>query len=116
MQPIILVIHLILAVALVAVILMQRSEGGAANLTGGGGGAGGMGGFMSARGASNFLTKLTAYLATAFIATSLLLAVFAGTEVGPASIMDDAAPLVPAEAPVADEPVEPVTPSVPLSE
>ena len=115
MQSIILVIHLVLAISLVVVILMQRSEGGAANLTGGGGG-GGMGGFMSVRGASNFLTRLTTYLAIAFISTSLILAFFAGTEAGPSSIMDEAAPLVPAEEAIIDEPVEPAVPSVPLSE
>ncbi|MFN3232740.1 MAG: preprotein translocase subunit SecG [Alphaproteobacteria bacterium] len=114
MQPIILVIHLVLAIALVVVILMQRSEGGAANLTGGGGG--GMGGFMSVRGAGNFLTKLTTYLAMAFIATSLILAVFAGSDAGPASIMEEAAPMVPTEDAIIDEPVEPAVPSVPLSE
>jgi len=113
LTPVILIIHLVIAVALVAVILMQRSEGGAASLTGGGG----MGGFMSARGAANFLTRLTTYLAAGFIATSLLLAVFAGSDAGPSSIMDEAGATVPAEAPAtADEPVEPVTPSVPLSE
>ena len=113
MQEIILIIHLVLAIALVAVILMQRSEGGAASLTGGGGG-GGMGGFMSARGAANFLTRLTAGLAAAFIATSLLLAIFAGTDRSTDSLMQD---LPAASSPDAiDEPVEPEAPAVPFSE
>ena len=112
MQEAILIIHLVIAVSLVAVILMQRSEGGAATLTGGGGG-GGAGGLMSARGAANFLTRLTAGLAAAFIATSLALAIIAGSDEGATSIMDG----VDTSAPAAiEEPVEPEAPSVPISE
>ncbi len=64
----ILVIHCILAAALVGVVLLQRSEGGALGM------GGGPSGFMSARGASNLLTRATAFLATGFILTSLALA------------------------------------------
>ena len=68
-----LVVHFLVALALVTVILMQRSEGG--GLTGGGSPAG----LMSARGASDFLTRSTAILATAFVVLSIVLAVLAAT-------------------------------------
>lgn len=65
-----LVVHVIIAVALVGVILMQRSEGG--GLTGGS-----PGGLMSARGAGDFLTRSTTILATLFILLSIALAAVA---------------------------------------
>jgi preprotein translocase subunit SecG len=68
-----LVVHAIIAALLVAVILMQRSEGG--GLTSGGSPSG----LMSARGAADFLTRATAVLATLFIAMSILLAFIAAT-------------------------------------
>ncbi len=52
LQPVLLVLHLMIAAALVGVVLIQRSEGGALGIGGGGGG-----GFMSGRGAANFLTR-----------------------------------------------------------
>ena len=58
MTEVILAIHLMIAAALVAVVLLQRSEGGGLGI--GGGGSGGMGGFMSARGTANLLTRATA--------------------------------------------------------
>jgi preprotein translocase subunit SecG len=70
-----LVIHTIIALALVGVILIQRSEGGGLGIGGGGGGPAGL---MTARGAANLLTRATTILATLFIITSILLAVLAG--------------------------------------
>ncbi len=67
MQTIVIVIHLMVVVALVGAVLLQRSEGG-------GLGIGGGSGFMTARGAANALTRTTAILAAAFFATSLALA------------------------------------------
>jgi len=67
----ILIVQTLVAVALITLILMQRSEGG--GLAGGGSPAG----MMSARGASDFLTRGTAILATAFISLSILLAAMA---------------------------------------
>lgn len=94
----VLVVHTLIAVGLVAVILMQRSEGGALGI------GGGPGGLMTARGAGNLLTKATGWLAAAFIGTSLLLAILAaqGRDVSAidTSLADDAAPAAPA---VADE-------------
>ncbi|AQS41363.1 MAG: Protein translocase subunit secG [Candidatus Tokpelaia hoelldobleri] len=66
MQTVIIVIHLLIVIALVGVVLIQRSEGG-------GLGIGGGSGFMSARGTRNTLTRATAILATAFFITSLVL-------------------------------------------
>jgi preprotein translocase subunit SecG len=73
MATVLLIIHIMLALALIGVVLLQRSEGGALGIGGGGGG----GGFMSGRGAANFLTRATAGLAAAFFATSLILALVA---------------------------------------
>ncbi|MBV8972302.1 MAG: preprotein translocase subunit SecG [Sphingomonadaceae bacterium] len=70
----ILVVHGLISLALVAVILLQQSEGGGLGI--GGGNAGGM---MTARGAANLLTRSTMILATAFVLTSVLLAVLATT-------------------------------------
>ena len=67
MQTIVIVIHLMVVVAMVGAVLLQRSEGG-------GLGIGGGSGFMTARGAANALTRTTAILAAAFFATSLALA------------------------------------------
>ena len=77
MTEVLLCIHLMVAAALVVIILLQRSEGGGLGIGGGGGGGGGMGGFMSARGTANLLTRATAILATCFFTTSLTLAIIA---------------------------------------
>lgn len=73
MFPVLLVVQAVIAALLVTVILMQRSEGG--GLTTGGSPSG----LMSARGAADVMTRLTAVLATVFIAMSILLAVLAAT-------------------------------------
>ena len=77
MTEVLLSIHLMIAAALVVIILLQRSEGGGLGIGGGGGGGGGMGGFMSARGTANLLTRATAILATCFFTTRLTLAIIA---------------------------------------
>jgi preprotein translocase subunit SecG len=92
MVTIILVIHVLIAVALIGVILMQRSEGGALGMGGGGGGGGGMGGLMTGRGAANLLTRTTAILAASFFATSILLAILVGTGRESESILDQPTP------------------------
>lgn len=76
MQTFVLVVHVILAVSLVGIILMQRSEGGAL----GGLGGGSMGSFMTGRSVGNFLTRTTAILAVCFMATSLTLAIMSKKE------------------------------------
>lgn len=77
METVLIVIHLMIVVALVAVVLMQRSEGGALGM-----GGGGSGNFMSARGAANALTRTTAILAACFFATSIALGILAGVDGG----------------------------------
>jgi preprotein translocase subunit SecG len=72
MSTIVLVIHLMVAVALISVVLLQRSEGGALGIGGGGGGGGG---FMSGRGTANMLTRMTTILAGVFFLTSIALTV-----------------------------------------
>ena len=75
MIKVVLVIHLIIAVAMIAIVLLQKSEGGALGIGGGGGGAGG---FLTGRGTANLLTRLTAGLACLFFVTSLTLTIMAG--------------------------------------
>ncbi len=75
MESVVLVVHLVLALAIIALVLLERSEGGGLGI---GGGGGGLGGFASARGTANALTKMTALCAFAFFVTSLTLGVLAG--------------------------------------
>lgn len=89
METLILVVHLIIALALIGVVLLQRSEGGALGIGGGGGGGGGS--LFTARGAGNALTRTTAYLAVAFFCTSIALTVIA-TQRGGGSVIDTVAP------------------------
>jgi preprotein translocase subunit SecG len=107
MNTVLLVIHLLVAISLIGVVLLQRSEGGALGM--GGGGGGGMGGFLTGRGTANLLTRATAVLATAFMVTSLSLTILASTRSEPTSIIDE----LPATAP-APAPQEPAGPSVPV--
>lgn len=109
MQAIILVIHLLLALALIGVVLLQRSEGGLGGL-GGSGGGGGMGGLIGGRAAANLLTRATGVLAGSFFLTSIVLAVLAGNTGGPVSIIQDES------APVQEEPMRPHQPAVPTGE
>jgi preprotein translocase subunit SecG len=82
MQTVIIVIHLMLVLAMVGVVLLQKSEGG-------GLGIGSTGGFLSSRGTSNVLTRTTAILAAGFFATSLVLSLLAGMERKPRSIIQN---------------------------
>lgn len=81
-----LILHLLIALAMVGVILLQRSEGGGLGI--GGGGGGGMDGLMSSRETANFLTRLTAILAVAFMASSILLALLVEDRRETRSIID----------------------------
>jgi len=89
MSVVILVIHLMIAIALVGSVLLQRSEGGALGIGGSGGGGGG---FMSGRGAANALTRTTTILAFAFFVTSISLTLLARNSDAPSSIFDGTAP------------------------
>lgn len=106
--PIILVIHLLIAIALVGVILLQRSEGGALGIGGGGGG------LMTGRQAGNLLTRTTAILATIFFVTSLALALIANTRSSVSSPFDTVPAAVPAQ-PAEQAPAAPAEPAAPLA-
>lgn len=114
MENILLVIHLLICIALVIVVLLQRSEGGALGM--GGGAAGGGMGMFSARGAANTLTRATAFLAIAFICTSLLLAFLAGGERQSESIFDTAPATLPTVTPDQIPEPAPADPAVPTTE
>ena len=105
MHNVILVIHLLLAVGLVGVVLLQRSEGGGLGI-----GGGGMSGFMTGRATADLLTRTTAILATAFMATSLILAIMSAQEhkAAPTSILDQPAQTAPA-------PAVPAAPAAPIA-
>jgi preprotein translocase subunit SecG len=119
MIVLLLAVHILVAIALVGVVLLQKSEGGALGM-----GGGGMSGFMTGRSTANLLTRVTAILAAAFMATSILLVVVHNRGRAPQSIIDQgaptgpAAPLVPAAPPAPPPqapPAEPAPPSPPLA-
>src|SRR5437868_9722987 len=75
-----LIVQTVIAVSLIGVILMQRSEGGGLGV------GGSSSGFMTARGAADFLTRSTAVLGGLFIVLSIVMAAFAGATREPAKI------------------------------
>ena len=89
MQSVLIVIHILIVIALVAVVLLQRSEGGAL------GAGGGTGSFLTGRGQANALSRATAILAAMFFATSLLMSIIAGWNRAPHSILGKS-PVAPA--------------------
>ena len=93
METLVLTIHILIAVALVAVILLQRSEGGGLGI----GGSSSGGGFMTARGTANLMTRATTFLAIGFFATTVVLAILAGYSNEPASIVDEVLQQTPAQ-------------------
>jgi len=98
MENVVLVIHLLLALTLIGVVLMQRSEGGGLGIGGGGGG----GGAMTGRSAATALGKVTWVLAIAFITTSITLTIIAAEKSAGVSVVDrivDGATPVPATLP-----------------
>jgi preprotein translocase subunit SecG len=116
MITVVIVIHLMLAVALIGVILVQKSEGGALGM-----GGGGMSGFMSGRSTANLLTRSTAVLAACFFATSIALALLASSQRAPHSVVDtgsppaSSAPAAPGQAPAPVAPAAPSSPAAPLA-
>ncbi len=108
MITVVFVIHILIALAMIGLILVQRSEGGALGMGGGGGG----GGMMSSRSTANLLTRATAVLAGSFMVTSLVLTMLAGRDTGSTSILDQGGtPPAPIEAPA-----EPANPTVPIAQ
>ena len=105
MSNVLLVIHLMLAMAMIGVVLLQRSEGGGLGI-GGGGGGGGMSGFLTGRGTANLLTRATAVLAGGFMLTSIGLTILASDAGDRRSIIDEP----PVTAPVQEQPSAPSVP------
>src|SRR6516164_3532532 len=114
-----LAVHILVAISLVGVILLQKSEGGALGM-----GSGGMSGFMTGRSTANLLTRTTAILALLFFATSLSLVWLSNRGHAPQSILDQGAPPGPAvpvapaapqpqTAPAEPQPAPPAEPSQP---
>lgn len=103
-----LIVHAIIATALVTVILMQKSEGGALGM------GGSPSGLMSARGAADFLTRATTVLAITFVAMCIGLAAYASFRAAPTSDIDTslARPTTPART----APAVPATPPAPAEE
>jgi preprotein translocase subunit SecG len=130
MTTVLLIIHLFVTLALIGVVLIQRSEGGGLGI----GSSQGMGAFMSGRGTANLLTRTTAILATIFMALSLVLALMNRGTIGaggrsildfgsaPASAPGPAGvplaghpPAAPAPAPKPAAPAKPAGPQVPTN-
>jgi preprotein translocase subunit SecG len=93
MENVVLIVHLILALCLIGVVLLQRSEGGGLGMGGGG--------LVSSRGAATALGKLTWAFAIAFIITSLTLTVFAARNSADTSVLDRIGVETPAAPPTA---------------
>ena len=108
MENVVLIIHLLLALGLIGVVLLQRSEGG-------GLGMGGGGGVVTGRQAATALSKVTWVLAIAFIGTSMTLTIIAAQKSAGGSVLDRLAPApqteTPAEAPAGAPPVPAVPPA-----
>ncbi|NCC21827.1 MAG: preprotein translocase subunit SecG [Alphaproteobacteria bacterium] len=121
MEQVVLVIHLMLALAIIGLVLIQRSEGGGLGI-----GGGGLGQFASARATANVLTRATAVCAGCFFVTSLTLAWLAGTHTGGQGILENLPEDKPAAvsmegatddsaAPAAEDETQPKAPSAPIS-
>ena len=120
MLIILFVIHVLIALSLIGVVMLQKSEGGALGM-----GGGGMSGFMTGRSTANLLTRATAVLAVAFFVTSISLVLLSSPSTAPRSIIDQGpapgappippigAPATPTAPPVA--PAAPAAPSAPLA-
>ena len=130
MQAVLIIVHLLVAMALVIVVLLQRSEGGALGM---GGGGSGIGGLFSPRGAANTLTKTTAILGLVFFVTSMSLTLLSlgtrqapsilnqaipgqaapGAPLAPPTLPSAAPPTLPSAAPPAQAPAAPAAPALP---
>jgi preprotein translocase subunit SecG len=96
MENVVLIVHLLLALSLIGVVLMQRSEGGGLGIGGGGGAAG------TGRAPATPLGKLTWLLAIAFICTSITLTIFAAQNASGTSVLDRLGASGAPDAPAAD--------------
>lgn len=113
METLLLVLHVILAIALVTFVLLQRGKGAEAGAAFGGGGGGASQGVFGSRGSANFLSRTTAILATAFFGTSLALAVVASNRAADdGQIQIDDSILLEETAPVEQDAGDPAFPDV----
>ena len=86
------IVHILIALSLIGVVLLQKSEGGALGM-----GGGGMSGFMTGRTTANLLTRTTAILAGAFFLTSILLVILSSPSKGPRDFLGEGpGPILPA--------------------
>ena len=109
MSTVLLIIHLFVTLALIGVVLIQRSEGGGLGI----GSSQGMGSFMSGRGTANLLTRTTAILAVIFMGLSLTLALLnRGSSTQARSILDTPPP---AATTTPAPPPKPAGPSAPTN-
>ena len=106
MRTVLLIVNVFVAIAMIGVILIQRSEGGGLGI----GGGQVMGAFMSGRGTANLLTRTTAILAALFLGLSLVLAILdRGVTSGTSNVLNAPAPARPAA------PAKPAAPTVPVA-
>jgi len=108
MATILLVVHLFVTLALIGVVLLQRSEGGGLGI----GSSQGMGAFMGGRGTANLLTRTTAILGAVFFVLSIALAIL-GRSTGPQRSILDTLPAGPTAPALPSAP--PAAPSVPTN-
>src|SRR5512135_1031994 len=111
LQTLAVVLHVLLALGIVGLVLLQRGKGAEA---GAGFGAGASGTVFGARGSASFLSRSTAVLATLFFATSLALAYMGGRPTGPTSVMDTQ-PATKIEKPATTNQSQPVQPAQPAA-
>ena len=100
MDTVVIVVHLMVIVALIAVVLVQRSEGGAL-------GIGGSNNFLSGRGTGNVFTKATGVLGAAFFATSLAMTILARLAAPPSAILDTVPTAIAPAPPAATDTIAP---------
>ncbi|MDP9127440.1 MAG: preprotein translocase subunit SecG [Pseudomonadota bacterium] len=111
MQSVLLVVQFLIAVALIGVILVQRTAQDGGGLMGGGNT---MGGLFTARGSANLLTRTTSVLALAFIVNSLILGYIAGSQHQGRSAIDQIAPIAPVSGTAPNEAGGTPSPAVPV--
>ncbi len=107
MSEIVIIIHLLVVLALIGVVLLQRSEGGGLGM------GGGVSGFLTSRGKANILTRGTAILAGLFFLTSMTLAYLGRPSSDTPRSIFDQVPLQ--QAPATPAPAQPAAPQVPIS-
>jgi preprotein translocase subunit SecG len=113
MENVLLVVQLLIAVALVLVILLQRTAQDGGGLMGGGST---MGGLFTARGSANLLTRTTAILATLFILNSLALGYIASHEHKSRTTLDQIPATSPTTEKAPEQPKAPEVPQVPVAQ